>query len=69
MIEGLTGSVKKVEVSIKKKQKVQLSDLDECKVRILLLLDEYNCKIQSCDGWSAVLLEDVDTKETKLISR
>jgi hypothetical protein len=47
-----------------KREKTVLSDLEECKLKIKLLLNEYNCSLLSADECSHVLLMDEDTYKT-----
>ena len=39
-------------------------DLEECRNKIIHLLNEYNCDLISADEWYNVLLQDCDTLET-----
>lgn len=50
---------------MKRDRKEPPSDIEECKAKILALLEEYGCVLESTDDFSAVLLRDVDTDETK----
>lgn len=51
-----------------KKKKEDKSDLEECRRKILNMLDEYNCVIETDDyHWSWI--RDKDTDETMDISR
>lgn len=50
---------------MKRDRKEPPSDIEECKAKILALLNEYGCVLESSDDYSAVLIRDVDTNETK----
>jgi hypothetical protein len=50
---------------MKREHKAPPSDVEECKAKILALLDEYGCALESADEFSTVLIRDVDTNETK----
>ena len=40
------------------------SDLEECKIKLLAILREYNCELMSADECSQVLVRDKDTDKT-----
>lgn len=44
---------------------IEKSDLEECRDKIRKILDEYNCRIYSCDDYSGIYILDQDTQETE----
>lgn len=47
-----------------KNKEVEISDLEECKGKVLKILREYNSELISADEWHSVLIRDKDTEET-----
>jgi hypothetical protein len=50
--------------AVRNKNKKAISDLEECKLKVLATLREYNCELMSADEWSQVLIRDKDTDKT-----
>lgn len=48
---------------MRKQEKHDRSDLEECKERIQQLLREYNCELCSTYDYSSIFLRDKDTDE------
>mgnify|MGYP000845355926 CR=1 FL=1 len=46
-----------------KRKPKEVNDIEECRKRILIILDEYNCRIET-DNYHLAWLRDVDTGET-----
>jgi len=46
------------------KRKKTIPDIEECKKKIKLILEQYNCSLISADDYSNVLIYDHDTLET-----
>lgn len=46
-----------------KRKPEEVSDIEECRKRILAILDEYNCRIET-DDYHSAWLRDIDTDET-----
>lgn len=49
---------------MRNKNKKAISDLEECKLKVLATLREYNCELMSADEWTQVLIRDKDTDKT-----
>lgn len=49
---------------MKNSNRKQLSDLEECKIKLAALLREYNCSLTDNEEGPWVLLTDNDTGET-----
>ena len=47
-----------------KNNKSSNSDLEECKLKVLATLRDYNCELLSADELTQVLIRDKDTDKT-----
>ena len=49
----------------KNSNKKNLTDVEECRNKVKALLEEYNCRIVSCDDWSGVYMYDADNYDER----